>query len=146
MDRDIRILLAERAISQVMNEYCHSMDAGEQRRWLACFTDDAIYQVLLPDGSAYIDIKGRAEFERFIAQYPILPGHRHIYLTPVFAVDPEAGTADVSSYWMVIAGSAGGTKIASMGRVRDRFVQSGGRWQISERRIATEGIAAPDAA
>jgi ketosteroid isomerase-like protein len=145
MDRDIRVLLAERAISQVMNEYCQAMDGGERARWLDCFTDDAVYEVLLPNGATYTNLKGRADFERFIANYPVLPGHRHIYVTPVFAVDPDAGTADVSSYWMVIAGSAAGTKIASMGRARDVFVSQGGRWLIKERRVATEGIAPPDA-
>ena len=142
MDRDIRILLAEREIAQVMNIYCQTMDAGEQQRWLDCFTDDAVYEVLLPNGSTFVDLKGRADFERFIAGYPILPGHRHIYVTPVYAVDPDAGTADVSSYWMVIAGSAAGTKIASMGRVQDRFVKSqDGRWRMQARRVQTEGIA-----
>ena len=50
MDRELRILLAERAINAVMNEYCHAMDSGQHERWMNCFTADALYDVALPDG------------------------------------------------------------------------------------------------
>jgi hypothetical protein len=45
VDRELRILLDERAINAVMNEYCHAMDTGQHDRWMNCFTTDAVYDV-----------------------------------------------------------------------------------------------------
>jgi hypothetical protein len=139
---ELRLLLDERAITTVMNDYCQAMDLGQHERWLECFTDDAIYDVLLPNGTKYSSVSGKADLTRFIAQYPVLPGHKHVYCTPVFKVDPDARTAEVSSYWFMLAGDGTHAGISSLGRSQDRFVWSNGRWRIKERRIVTEGMAA----
>lgn len=144
MDRDLRLLLDERAITAVMNEYCHAMDLGQHERWMACFTADAVYEVLLPDGATYVRLEGTADLAGFIACYPVLPGHKHVYVTPVFDVDPDAGEAEVSSYWFMLAGDGHSAGISSLGKVRDRFVRTSGRWRMKERRVVTEGIAQAD--
>jgi hypothetical protein len=69
MDRELRILLDERAITAVMNEYCHAMDTGQHDRWMACFTADAVYDVALPDGRIYARLEGEADFRKFITGY-----------------------------------------------------------------------------
>ncbi|MDB5397047.1 MAG: hypothetical protein JWM91_4553 [Rhodospirillales bacterium] len=138
---ELRLLLDERAITAVMNSYCQAMDLGQHDRWLDCFTDDAIYEVLLPNGATYQHSQGRADLARFIATYPVLPGHKHVYVTPVFDVHVDARTAEVSSYWFMLAGDGSHAGISSLGRVLDFFVSSDGRWRIKERRIVTEGIA-----
>jgi hypothetical protein len=141
MDREIQILLAERAIAATMNDYCHAMDNGENARWMACFTADAVYEVKLPNGTVYATLNGTADLTKFIANYPVLAGHRHVYVTPTFAVDPDAGTADVSVYWFVLAGSAKGTGISSLGTSQDKFVRGAdGKWRMSDRRVQTEGM------
>src|ERR1041385_5275692 len=94
MDRELRILLDERAINAVMNEYCHAMDSGEHDRWMNCFTADAVYDVALPDGRIYARLEGEAEFRRFITNYQVLPGHKHVYVTPIFDVE-DRGHIDV---------------------------------------------------
>ena len=50
-DREIRILLAERAIEAVMNRYCQALDSARAADWLDCFTSDAIFEVLRPNGA-----------------------------------------------------------------------------------------------
>jgi ketosteroid isomerase-like protein len=141
MERELRILLDERAITAVMNEYCHAMDTGQLDRWMNCFTADAVYDVALPDGRIYARLEGEAELRKFIAEYPVLPGHKHVYVTPLFDVDAEAGTASVAAYWFMLSGSESKAGISSLGRVQDRFVRGAdGRWRIKERRVATEGM------
>ena len=143
MDREIRILLDERAITAVMNVYCHAMDTGQHDRWMDCFTTDAVYDVALPDGRIYARLEGEAEFRSFIANYPVLPGHKHVYVTPVFDIDPEAGEATVEAYWFMLSGSEAKAGISSLGRSSDRFVKgTDGRWRMKARRVATEGISA----
>jgi hypothetical protein len=142
VDRELRILLDERAINAVMNEYCHAMDNGQHDRWMNCFTADAVYDVALPDGRIYARLEGQAEFRRFITSYSVLPGHKHVYVTPIFDVDPDAGTATVAAYWFMLSGGESKAAISSLGRVEDKFVKgSDGRWRMRERRVATEGMA-----
>jgi len=44
---------------------------------------------------------------------------------------PDAGTADVSVYWFVLAGSAKGTGISSLGTSQDKFVRGAdGKWRM----------------
>ena len=104
VDRELRILLDERAITAVMNEYCHAMDSGQHDRWMNCFTTDAVYDVALPNGRIYARLEGETEFRHFIANYPVLAGHKHVYVTPIFEVDPDAGTATVAAYWFMLSG------------------------------------------
>jgi len=142
MDRELRILLDERAINAVMNVYCQAMDTGQHERWMNCFTADAVYDVALPDGRIYARLEGEDDLRSFIANYPVLPGHKHVYVTPIFDVDPDAGTASVSAYWFMLSGSESKAGISSLGRVQDHFVrEADGSWRIKERRVATEGMA-----
>jgi len=141
VDRELRILLAERAINAVMNEYCHAMDNGQHDRWMNCFTKDAVYDVALPNGRIYARLEGEAEFRRFITNYPVLPGHKHVYVTPIYDVDPDAGTATVAAYWFMLSGSENKAGISSLGRVEDKFIKGAdGSWRMKERRVATEGM------
>lgn len=141
MDREIRILLAERAIAATMNVYCQTMDSGDNARWMDCFTEDAVYEVKLPNGTTYATLSGTADLRIFIANYPVLPGHRHVYSTPVYDVDPDAGTADVSVYWFVVAGSEKGAGISSLGTSQDKFVRGAdGKWRMKARVVQTEGM------
>jgi ketosteroid isomerase-like protein len=142
MDRELRILLDERAINAVMNEYCHAMDNGENDRWMNCFTADAVYDVALPNGTIYARLDGEADLRKFIQNYPVLPGHKHVYVTPLFDIDPDAGEATVAAYWFMLSGNETKAGISSLGRVQDRFVRGAdGRWRMRERRVATEGMA-----
>jgi hypothetical protein len=142
MDRELRILLDERAIGAVMNAYCHAMDTGAHESWMNCFTADAVYDVALPDGRIYARLEGEADFRNFITHYTVLPGHKHVYVTPLFDVDPDAGTATVEAYWFMLSGSEAKAGISSLGRSRDVFVKGAdGKWRMKERRVATEGMA-----
>jgi hypothetical protein len=118
------------------------MDNGQHDRWMNCFTADAVYDVTLPDGRIYARLEGEADLRKFIAEYKVLPGHKHVYVTPLFDVDIDAGEAMVAAYWFMLSGSESKAGISSLGRVHDRFVRcADGRWRMKERRVATEGMA-----
>jgi hypothetical protein len=141
MDRELRILLDERAIDAVMNDYCHAMDSGQHERWMNCFTADAVYDVVLPDGRTFTHLEGEDDLRRFITAYTVVPGNRHIYVTPLFDVDPNAGTASVSAYWLMLSGGAHTAGVSAQGSVRDKFVRAAdGRWRMKERRVTVEGM------
>lgn len=139
-DREIRILLAERAIEAVMNRYCQALDSARAADWLDCFTADALFEVLLPNGETYVRLEGAADFARFAAALHDRPGHKHVYATPVFEVDLDAGEARGTSYFLLFAGDGGRAQVGSFGRVRDRFVRQAGRWKIAERRLQTDAM------
>jgi len=141
MDRELRILLDEHAINAVINDYCHAMDSGQHERWMNCFTADAVYDVVLPDGRTFVHLEGEDALRQFITAYPVVPGNRHIYVTPLFDVDPHAGTASVSACWLMLSGGANTAGISAQGSVRDKFVrEADGRWRMKERRVTTEGM------
>jgi hypothetical protein len=140
MNRDLEALLAERAITAVMNAYCHAMDSGRAREWLDCFTVDARFEVSLPGGETYVRLAGEAELARFAAGLRDQPGQKHVYTTPVFGVDLDAGEAEVSSYFLMLSGDGRSSGVSSFGRTWDRFVRHDGRWKICERRISTDGM------
>lgn len=140
MDRELSALLEERAITAVMNAYCHAMDTGRAAEWLACFTSDARFEVSLPTGEIYVRLAGEEELARFAADLRDRPGHKHVYTTPVFRVDVDAGEAEVSSYFLMLSGDGRSSGVSSFGRTWDRFVRRDGRWRIRERRISTDGM------
>ncbi len=140
MDREIQILLDERALNRVLNAYCHAMDTGDHAAWLHCFTADAIYEVNLPNGTTFVNLKGTDDFKKFIAGYPVRAGHKHVYAAPVFDIDPEAGTATIKSYFFMLAGDSTWSGVSSLGRCEDECVKTGGAWRISARRVWTEAM------
>lgn len=140
MERELQVLIDERAIAAVMNRYCQALDAARVADWLDCFTADALFEVLLPNGETYVRLEGQADFARFGAALRDRPGHKHVYATPVLEVDVDAGEARVTSYFLMFAGDPGQAMVSSFGRARDRFVKRGGRWKIHERRLQTDGM------
>lgn len=139
-ERELRILLDERAITAVMHRYCQALDSARVADWLDCFTRDALFEVLLPNGETYVRLEGEADFARFAAAMRDRPGHKHVYASPVVEVDVDAGEARGTSYFLMFAGDAGQAMVSSFGRVRDRFVKRDGRWKIAERRLQTDGM------
>jgi hypothetical protein len=143
MDREIRILLDERALGALLNRYCHTMDSGDNAGWLDCFTGDALYEVALPDGTVFARLEGAGDLKKFIAAYPVRQGHKHVYVTPVFSVDPDGGTATIDSYFFMMAGDATHSGISSLGRCRDECIRTDAGWRFKARRVATEAMTPP---
>jgi SnoaL-like domain len=143
MDREIRILLDERALNALLNRYCHTMDTGDNAGWLDCFTADALYEVGLPNGTVFVNLRGTDDFKKFIATYPVRQGHQHVYVTPAFSVDPEAGTATIDSYFFMLAGDATHSGISSLGRCHDECVRTDAGWRIKARRVVAEAMTPP---
>jgi hypothetical protein len=140
MDSEIRILLDERALNALLNRYCHTMDTGDNAGWLDCFTSDALYEVGLPDGTRFVKLEGSDDFRKFIAAYPVRQGHKHVYVTPAFSVDAQAGTAEIDSYFFMMAGDATHSGISSLGRCHDECVRTDAGWRIKTRRVVAEAM------
>ena len=142
MERDIATLLAQRDIQEVIQRYCHAMDAGDEATWVDCFTADAVFDVRKYDGALVHREDGRADLERYIATYPKPPNFRkHVYSSHMFEIDVDSGRAEVRSYWTLMAsGPEGGAVLAAFGTVRDKFVRSSTGWRIAERYAVAEAL------
>lgn len=145
MDRELRAVCDEREINSLINRYCHTMDYGRRQEWLDLFTPDAIYEVRLPDESLYARVVGTEELREFIAGFPRPGLHKHIYATPVFDIDPDAGEATVDVSFMMLSGDGKSVEVSAFGRSRDRVVRTEGGWRFQERRIVTEAMSVPSA-
>ena len=143
MEREYRMLLDERQIRDVIGRYCHTMDYGRHDEWLGCFTDDAIYDVLLPDGSLYARVEGREALGKFVSGFPRPGLHKHVYAMPQIEVDPDAGTATVEISFFMLSAEGRGVEVSAFGRSSDRMVRTEAGWKFRERRIVTEVMTLP---
>jgi hypothetical protein len=149
MDADtegaLRQILEERAINQVMQTYCHTMDYGPTESWVDCFTADGVFEVQKASGETMFRVSGRDELRSFIEAYPDgLPKYyKHLYLSPIF--DVAADTARVESYVIVIwCAEDEPAEVSSFGRVNDVFVRTDDGWRIRERVALTEAFPRDD--
>lgn len=145
MESALRQMLDERAINQVMQTYCHSMDYGPHEAWAGCFTADGVFEVQKASGETMFRVAGREELVSFIAAYPEgLPQYyKHLYLSPIIEVGED--TARVESYVIVIWCSEGEpAEVSSFGRVNDVFARTDDGWRIRERVALTEAFPRDD--
>jgi ketosteroid isomerase-like protein len=144
-DRELQLLLEERAITRAIHAYAHAMDSGDEAAWVAAFTDDAVFDVVEVVGGKRVHREdGRDDLAAYIAQYPKPPDFRkHVVVDPVIDVDLDAGTATVLAFWLLLAREEGtGRPITTaFGRYRDRWQKVDGRWRIHERFADVEATA-----
>ena len=81
----LRALLDERAIIQLMHEYAHAMDYGDEAAWVDVFTPDAVFDVIESVGGQRIHREeGHGDLAAYVAAYPKPPAFRkHIIVDPV---------------------------------------------------------------
>ena len=136
-DRELQLLIEERAITRAIHEYAHAMDSGDEAAWVAAFTDDAVFDVVEVVGGKRVHREdGRDDLAAYIAQYPKPPDFRkHVVVDPVIHVDLDAGTATVAAFWLLLAREeqTGHPITTAFGRYRDRWAKVDGRWRIRER-------------
>ncbi len=123
------------AITDVINRYGTTIDAGDYEGLAACFTPDAV--VRYGGGREFRGGEAVAEFVRgmtvgLVAQQHLLGNHEIV-------LDGDRATATTYLHATQIEGEeAGGGVIATGGIYRDVLVRTGDGWLIAEREL--EGL------
>ena len=87
-ESELRVVLDERGIIRTMHRYCRALDSGDQSEWLDVFTDDAIYDTVLPNGDLFAHLTTRDEFVAFLDAYPRQPvtAPKHVMVDPIIEI------------------------------------------------------------
>ena len=124
------------AIEQLLNRYCHKLDAGDVQAVVALFAEDA---VLIPEYEGSDEHSGRTAIAAWYSNYGKqvvagTSGLRHKISTAMIEVDGD--TARSACYLDADAvNPETGARTLSGGRYEDKLVRRDGVWLISERRI-----------
>jgi hypothetical protein len=135
----------ERAILRVLYTYCHSIDYGEEAKWVGLFTSDGVFHVELPRGLSPIHCEGQKELAAFIGAHPRAPAalHKHLLLNPL--IEPHGDEARAASYFQLLLDIGGTPEIYCFGRYLDRLVRSeSGLWRFRERLAQVQSMRADD--
>lgn len=121
------------AIRRVMTEYCFGTDTGDTERWLACFTDDIVWE-----GGAFGRFEGKEAgraYHRGAGDASL--NYRHINANHVIDIDGDR--AAVRSYVLVLDQTGAAPAIMFSGFYDDVLVRSGGQWLIRSRKLVADG-------
>jgi 3-phenylpropionate/cinnamic acid dioxygenase small subunit len=136
VDREILLLVEERAVLRTLHEYAHAMDHGDEEGWVDAFTPDAVFDVIdVVAGSRVHREDGHQDLAAYIAAYPKPPSFRkHVVVDPIVDIDLDAEEARVRAYWLLLQRNDDGTpSVTAFGHYRDLLVKQDGRWRIKER-------------
>jgi 3-phenylpropionate/cinnamic acid dioxygenase small subunit len=132
---DVRLLLEERAILRTLHRYAHAMDRGDEAAWVACFTPDAVFDVVEVVGGRRVHREeGHGDLARYVAAYPKPPAFRkHVVVDPIIEV--RGDEADVEAYWVLLQrhDEDGTPVVAAFGHYRDLLRKVDGTWRIARR-------------
>jgi 3-phenylpropionate/cinnamic acid dioxygenase small subunit len=140
-DAGLRAVLDEREILRTLHRYLRALDDGLEDEWLDVFTDDAVYDTLLTDGSLYVRLTTRQEFIDFLVGYPRTPvvAPKHVMVDPF--VDIDGDNARVEATWLFFNQQPGeAPSVLAWGRYRDRLRREGSAWRIAERVCLTAAV------
>jgi hypothetical protein len=158
----------ERLIRDVLYQYCHALDYGDEGAWLDCFTEDAswywtvrdelIQDAIASQGFGTVPIGtlqrdhaelsappgsvvGRQALAGMVAKHTRAPErwHKHCVLDTRIWLRGDAAGAD--SYFIRVDGytTTSSSYIRAFGRYLDDLVRcADGRWRISSRRCEVE--------
>ena len=142
INEELQRLIDEQAIMRTMNRYCRALDSGLADEWVDVFTDDAVFDTVLPDGTVYGHLTSREEFRSFIDDNPRLPivAPKHVMSNPRIELD---GTkARVESTFLYLLQTPGAPPlVVAWGHYHDQLRKEDGRWRIAERIATTEANA-----
>ena len=127
------------AIEQVLNRYCHKLDAADVDAVVELFAEDA---VLIPEYEGSGEHAGRAAIQGWYSNYSqqinaAVTGLRHKISTAMIEVDGDSA----QSLCYLDADSTDpntGARSLAGGRYVDKLVRRDGAWLIQERRIVVE--------
>jgi hypothetical protein len=142
ISEELQRLLDEQGIIRTMNRYCRALDSGLADEWADVFTDDAVFDTVLPDGTVYGHLSSREEFRSFLDGNPRLPvvAPKHVMANPIIEV--SGSEAKVESTFLYLLQTPGAPpQIIAWGHYHDRLRKQDGQWRIAERIATTEANA-----
>ncbi len=142
INEELQRLLDEQAIMRTMNRYCRALDSGLADEWVDVFTDDAVFDTVLPDGTVYGHLTSREQFRAFLDDNPRLPivAPKHVMANPIIELDGT--TAQVESTFLYLLQTPGAPpQVIAWGHYHDQLRKEDGRWRIAERIATTEANA-----
>jgi hypothetical protein len=140
LQRRVTELEAHAAITDVLYQYAHSIDYGDEEAFLDCFTEDAVREsVNVMTGGVQRQV-GREQLAAFISGHTRPPlYHKHLMLVPRIQIDGD--TASSVCYFTIIVGFPGGVpETIAIGRCIDTLKCRDGRWRISMRGVEVEAM------
>jgi hypothetical protein len=140
-DEQLQALIDEWAIVRTMHRYCRALDRGLPDEWSDIFTDDAVFDTVLPDGRVWAHLTTRDEFGSFLGAYPRQPAvaPKHIMVDPIVELDGLEASVE-SAFLFLLQTPGQHPQISAWGRYRDRFRKVDGQWRICERVADTEAM------
>jgi hypothetical protein len=140
---EIRLLLEEHRIQRTLDLYGHAIDYGDSDTWVACFTEDGVFEGHpRVEGARTFRIAGREALLAFARDHTRPPHawHKHLVLHPRIRV--QGRRADVLSYFVLAAERGGAPVIRMFGRYHDELVlEDDGMWRFEHRLAEVESIA-----
>jgi ketosteroid isomerase-like protein len=129
------------AILDVLYDYCLAVDECDVEALGPCFTDDAVIETHVADGTEVPRLVGREGIVEFIraGRERQQDRRRHLVTNPRL-VEEGDGRAVVHSYLLIAVTLAGEIKVNCTGTYRTEFVLDDGRWRIKAKRIDLDSI------
>jgi hypothetical protein len=142
ISEELQRLLDEQAIVRTMHRYCRALDSGLDDEWADVFTEDAVFDTVLPDGQVWSHLSTREEFLSFLDAYPRLPvvAPKHVMVDPIIEVDGALARGE-STFLYLVQTPGEPPQLTAWGHYRDRFRKEAGHWRILERIAVTEANA-----
>jgi 3-phenylpropionate/cinnamic acid dioxygenase small subunit len=141
LERRLARLEAERAIARTLHRYAHTIDAGDEAGWLACFTDTAVFAARHRDSDRHhLYAEGREALAAFIAAHTRPPEqfHQHVVVDPV--IDAGDGAARSTSGFFVLMRHETRPLVRVFGHYHDVLVPApgGAEWRFERREAVIE--------
>lgn len=143
LQKRLQDLEDERDIVRTLYTYGQAYDYSEHERWVDCFTDDASYLVLGPDGSEYVRCQGREELRVWITtvQHAFSRWTQHLLLDPLVEVDGDSATSVAYFVRTDDHPETAMAYVSATGRYRDVLTRGAdGRWRFRSRLAEMETI------
>lgn len=124
------------ALLDVLYEYCRAVDECDVEALGACFTEDAVIETVVADGTEVPRLAGRQGIVEFIraGRERQHDRRRHLVTNPR-VLEESDGRALVHSYLLIAATVDGQVKVNCSGAYRTEFVLDDGRWRIRAKQI-----------
>jgi len=124
------------AIHQLYSAYCLAADDGDGAAYSSCFTPDGSV------GGMGRPVSGHERLAKLGAGFSVTtPGVRHVVVN--VHADGDGDEAQGRAYLIAYAAGAGGSKLLTTGRYRDRLRRIDGRWLFAERLFTPDSAGTP---
>lgn len=137
MDKDLALLLAERACQRLAVLYSHYVDNSQPENLLALFTDDAVWE----HGATRYE--GHAQLGEFFRQITSVPGRVSHHIIANQLIDIVDDTSATGTMYLVhyrdVRADGGPLSLDGQpvmaGEYEDRYVKTDAGWRFSSRKI-----------